>query len=161
MAKLTGDQISLLNHGYFPDFFFDQGDPGWDNIPDPNHPRIAEQHSAKTSELAEQHSAICGHFAEQHSASSEPNCPKIAEQHSAKDEDITERYSVSAILATLELLTPGELAKVINRSLRVQNDRDGKPDAGHVELKQRGNSFYRYLRYWEGGKLKCKYLGKA
>lgn len=154
MAKLKGDQTSLFSRGFSPDYFLDRGDPGWDNLPSPKPPQIAEQHSASLPESG-------GKIAEQYSANLPESGAKIAEQYSARIPEIAEQYSVSAILATLELLTPGELAKVINRSLRVQNDRDGKPDAGHIELKQRGNNFYRYLRYWDNGKLKCKYLGRA
>ena len=31
---------------------------------------------------------------------------------------------------------------------------------GHIEPKKIGNSVYYYLRYWEDGRLKSKYLGK-
>jgi cell division septum initiation protein DivIVA len=31
---------------------------------------------------------------------------------------------------------------------------------GHLEAKKLGNNVYYYLRYWEDGRLKSKYLGK-
>jgi hypothetical protein len=36
-----------------------------------------------------------------------------------------------------------------------------QPAKGYVETKLINGGSYRYLRYWEAGKLKSKYLGKA
>lgn len=35
------------------------------------------------------------------------------------------------------------------------------PAIGHVEIKNINGRSYRYLRYWDNGKLKSKYIGKA
>jgi uncharacterized coiled-coil DUF342 family protein len=36
----------------------------------------------------------------------------------------------------------------------------GKLPDGHIDIKKIGNRNYYYLRYWEDGKLKSRYLGK-
>lgn len=42
---------------------------------------------------------------------------------------------------------------------KIEKEIKDLPD-GHIDIKKIGNRSYYYLRYWEDGKLKSKYLGK-
>ncbi len=42
---------------------------------------------------------------------------------------------------------------------KIESEISSLPE-GHVDAKKIGNNVYYYLRYWEEGKLKSKYLGK-
>lgn len=52
-----------------------------------------------------------------------------------------------------------EYERIKGRIKEIEERLKGLP-AGHIEAKKIGNNVYYYLRYWEDGKLKSKYLGK-
>ena len=93
--------------------------------------------------------------------------------------------SLDAIAQQLDALTPAELVKVQAmiaalleaKASQQQNDSSqikgviaapSRETRGHIEIKmirdkKRGKTYgpYRYLRYWQDGKLQTRYLGKV
>ena len=52
-----------------------------------------------------------------------------------------------------------EYERIKERIREIEERLKGLP-SGHIEAKKIGNNIYYYLRYWEDGRLKSKYLGK-
>lgn len=77
-----------------------------------------------------------------------------------------ELLEVQAMLAVL--LAAKEQAENTDEAEAPEEYHGPKGGRGHIEVKlvpdnKRGKSYgpYRYLRYWQEGKLKTRYLGKA
>lgn len=83
--------------------------------------------------------------------------------------------TVTSQLGQLDRRELGELADMVAALLdatdddsgdddRVEGDKPAKSGAkGHIEKKMIGGRYgpYEYLRYWSGGHLRSKYIGKA
>lgn len=52
-----------------------------------------------------------------------------------------------------------KLSEIKREREKIEKEIKELPD-GHIDIKKIGNRSYYYLRYWEEGKLKSKYLGK-
>jgi len=53
-----------------------------------------------------------------------------------------------------------ELEEVQRKIVEIEEKLKSLPE-GHLEVKRIGNNVYYYLRYWEDGRLKSRYLGKS
>jgi uncharacterized protein YfkK (UPF0435 family) len=53
-----------------------------------------------------------------------------------------------------------ELEEVRRKIVEIEEKLKSLPE-GHLEAKRIGNNVYYYLRYWEDGRLKSRYLGKS
>ena len=84
---------------------------------------------------------------------------------------MNQKTPLDAIAIQLDKLTEAELLEVrsiIDTLLEVKAYPSVSRSAGHIEVKmisdkKRGKTYgpYRYLRYWQDGKLLSRYLGKV
>ncbi len=51
------------------------------------------------------------------------------------------------------------LQRVKEEREKIEREISSLPE-GHIDAKKIGNNVYYYLRYWEDGKLRSKYIGK-
>lgn len=72
-------------------------------------------------------------------------------------------YALQAIVAGLIEAREDNTPTIEEPAPTSATQRTGKAGGrGHVELKTiNGCGPYKYLRYWQGGKLKSEYIGKA
>lgn len=84
---------------------------------------------------------------------------------------MAKKTPLDALTIQLDKLTEAELLKarsIIDALLEVKAFPSSSRSAGHIEVKmipdsKRGKTYgpYRYLRYWQDGKLLSRYLGKV
>ena len=90
----------------------------------------------------------------------------MARKPRPKKQTVVQLLKQSALLSDAELrsLISGLEAMECDRAQPVERDEHGKPVdlQGHIDEKWIGGCGpYRYLRWWEDGKHKSAYLGKA